>query len=56
MAQIRRLVGEPDRTSQTNDGAHLWVYLLGPGALKLDAEELVVQFNGRRVARTYRGR
>ncbi len=54
--RVRELLGEPDRKSQTDDGARLWVYVVGPGALGLRSEELVVRFEQRRVARTYRTR
>lgn len=52
--RVRQVLGEPDRTSRTVDGAQLWVYLLGPGALMLDDEELVVRFSEQQVDKTYR--
>lgn len=53
---VRQLLGEPDRTSRTDDGAPIWAYLVGPGSLMLDSEELLIIFHRGRVAtiqRTY---
>lgn len=52
--RVRQVLGDPDRTSRTVDGARRWVYLLGPGALLLDDEELMVRFGDQRVDKAYR--
>ena len=53
-ARVRQLLGRPDRTSRTDGGARIWAYLVGPGHLLLDSEELLVIFDGSRIVQLER--
>lgn len=53
--RVRQVLGDPDRTIQTN-GGRLWFYLVGPGPLLLDDAETVVNFKQDRVSEIYDGR
>lgn len=55
-SRVRQLLGRPDRTSRTDAGARIWAYLVGPGSLLLDSEELLIIFDGSRVAKLERAR
>lgn len=44
-ARVRKILGTPYQFDRADDGAPIWFYLVGPGALQLDSEELLVIFD-----------